>query len=149
MPRKTPNRHKVRTHSRRGRPVQSYFRGKGYPHMRRNVSPRVVGLVGTPDNPLILLDENISPDVEYELRDKGYRTIHVTKIFKKGTPDNELTKYVEEHKAIIVTRDTFSFPEPRTSGDRIVVRDLPKMETVDEIVIRLRELGIKPGRRIR
>ncbi len=147
MKRKTPTRHKVSTHSRRGRPVQSYFRGKGYPHMRKSVSPRVVGLIGKPDDPLLLLDENIPKSIEYNLRNMGYRCIHVTKIFKKGTPDNELTKYVEEHDAIMITRDTFSFPEPRTGGDRITVKDLPKEKTIDEIVTRLRELGIRPRER--
>lgn len=147
--RKPPTRHPVKGHTRRGRRVDPYFRGKGYPHMLRHASPVVVGFVGTPDNPLILLDENISPDVEYELRNRGYLTVHVTKIFKKGTPDNELSKYVEEHNAIIVTRDAVTFPEPREAGDRIVVKNLPKVKTVDEIVTRLRELGIKPGRRRR
>jgi len=147
--RKPPVRHTVKGHSRKGRRVDPYFRGKGYPHMLRYASPVVVGFVGTPDRPLILLDENISTEVEYKLRNRGYLTVHVTKIFKKGTPDNELSKYVEEHNGIIVTRDAVTFPEPREGGDRVVVNDIPGMDTVDEIVMRLRELSIKPGRRRR
>lgn len=164
MPRKRPYPHTVQGHRKsNGTGVPQYNRGSGLPRRRRrrvvvrperaredqipnwileNADENLLNVYGTPKRPLVILDENIDPDVAPSIERRGAFVIHVREIFKRGTPDSIISVYAEKHNAHVVTKDTVSFPEPRTGGDRILIRDVPKREMKKEVVVRLRETGV-------
>jgi len=91
--------------------------------------------------PLFVIDENLPFYLESELRRRGYRAVHVRRIFRRGTPDRTIKEYAEKHNAVVLTRDTISFPEPKKAGDRVVIEDLPREKTVAEVLRRIKDLG--------
>jgi hypothetical protein len=159
MTRKTPVRHKVDKYVKDdGTVVSSHMRGKGLPSQRKprskrilkqreswmlnKIHPFILTLEGKPNKPYFLVDENLPKDVELALRERGYPAVHVTKIFKQGTPDEVITKFAEDKHAHVLTRDIMSFPEPKLAGDRIVIIDVPGERSVPETINRLQRLGI-------
>ncbi len=97
--------------------------------------------------PFFIIDENLPEYVAYELRAEGYNAKHVHEIWRNrfgpfiSVQDSEISKYAERHKAVVITRDTVSFPEPRGSGDRIIVKDVPGKASIDEVKTRIKDLG--------
>jgi len=106
------------------------------------IHPVILKLRGEPGKPFFIVDENLSHEVEKRLRAIGYPAVHVTKLFKKGTPDRVITNYAEKTNAHVLTRDVMSFPEPKSGGDRICIVDVPGKGSVPETLKRLRELGL-------
>lgn len=96
---------------------------------------------------LFIIDENIPPKTARDLRTMGYRAYHTKEIFKdrgvpeRGVSDERIKNYAEQHNAVVLTRDTLSFPEPRGRGDRVIVRDVPGESSTEEVVQRIRDLG--------
>jgi len=157
MTRKTPRPHKVKEHVRDTSNISSYVRGSGMRRrakkkkvkqtpkggwMLKNIPERILALRGTPEIPYFIIDENMPHECESVLDEMGYPAVHVTQIFKKGTPDKLITRYAEKTNAHIITRDIMSFPEPKHGGDRIVVVDVPGQGSVTEMVNRLTSLGV-------
>jgi hypothetical protein len=91
--------------------------------------------------PAFLIDENLPIRLEDELRKRGYRATHVTRIFRRGISDRAIKEHAEKKNMIVLTRDTVSFPEPKGRGDRVIVLDRRGVNSVDEVLDRIRSLG--------
>jgi len=133
MTRKSPKKHVVKSHIREKTPVKTYVRGHFLP--LKIVKRRVPTYS-------FLVDENLPESVARELKREGYRVEHVNWIGFRKAPDPQIKRYAERHNMIILTRDV-GFPEPRILGDRVLIVDVPKQTSAQEVLRRIKQLGWK------
>ena len=98
----------------------------------------------TRTHPRFIIDENMPSSLARELRLMGYDVDDVRELpnLGRGTADRKIKNFAEKENLIVLTRDGPSFPEPKTGGDRVGVEDMTKMETKDEVLRRMKQLGL-------
>ena len=98
----------------------------------------------TRNHPRFIIDENMSSSLARELRLMGYDVDDVRELpnLGRGTADRKIKDFAEKENLIVMTRDGPSFPEPKSGGDRVGVEDMPKVETKDEVLRRMKQLGL-------
>jgi predicted nuclease of predicted toxin-antitoxin system len=89
--------------------------------------------------PLLLLDENLSPETVKALQEEGYHAVWLTEFVPLGASDAEIARAANEAKAIIVTQDLdfaemFYFNSDYSVGT--VVLGL-RIQTVERVTERL------------
>jgi predicted nuclease of predicted toxin-antitoxin system len=89
--------------------------------------------------PLLLLDENLSPETVKALQEGGYPAVWLTEFVPSGASDAEIARAANEAKAVIVTQDLdfaemFYFSSNHPVGT-VVLR--LRIQTVERVTERL------------
>ena len=106
----------------------------------KKLQPRTFTPPTPKKKPIFLVDENLPYSVVRVLRKNGYFAFHTREVFGKGASDEEIMETAEKQNLVILTRDV-KFPEPKVAGDRVLVVDLPKVSSEDEVLRRIKQLG--------
>ena len=116
-----------------------------------NHASKTVNQAPTQTYPHFIMDENMPKYTARQFRIMGYDVDDVREIpqLGRGTKDEKIKNFAEKENLIVLTRDGPSFPEPKEGGDRIAIVDKNKMDTPEEILMRLKQLGLnKPRYRV-
>jgi predicted nuclease of predicted toxin-antitoxin system len=110
-----------------------------------------------------LIDEDLPLSLSHFLRQKGHTAEHIIELGQRGAPDGRVFALAQEHKAILVSRDTdfgnvLQFPLgshggivvvrfPSETQSRVVVEAVAEaLTTIEEAVFAGALMVVEPGR---